>query len=74
MLPWHIPERRAVNLVEPKEEPTYVGVAAQVTKILRRYKRSIVLSIDERPIVDWIAEQIVIGKSIKHRTSTFMGQ
>src|ERR1700737_3229706 len=56
-----ISERPAVYLSQPEEKPAHIRIAAQVAKVLRCYKCSIVLGIEERMIVDWV-HLIVVGK------------
>ena len=61
MLFSNIAQRSRIDLIQPEEESRRVRVAPQVTKILSRYERTVVLSIYETPIVNWIRLHIIIS-------------
>src|SRR5205823_3748813 len=48
----------------------YVGIASQVTEVLRDYEGPIVFSVDETAIVYRITLRVVVGQTIQHSTAT----
>src|SRR5882762_4105583 len=68
MLARHIAERRLVDLIQPEEKATHVGLPAQVAEILRRYECPIVFRVDEGVVVYRVC-RVVVGQSIDNCSS-----
>src|SRR6266404_3025068 len=65
-----ITNREPIHLIQPKQKPTDVRIAAQVTGVLGKDKRPVVLGINEGSIVDRIRLQVVVRHAIENRTAT----
>ncbi len=70
MLFRHVPQRRAIDLAQPEQKAAHIRVSPQIAKVLCGYKRPVVLSVDERAIVDWVGLHVVIGQAIQHGATT----
>ena len=66
MLLGHVAQRRTADLPQPEKETTDVRVAAQVAKVLRCHKRSVVFFVDKGAIVNRISLRVVISEPIHH--------
>lgn len=61
MLPRYVAQRSTVYLAQPEQESRDVGVAPEISKVLRRNESAIVFSVYKRPVVNRVRRNTIIG-------------
>ena len=59
-----VSQRTAVNLAQPEKEAGHIRIAPQVSRVLRKNKRAIVLGVDERAVVYGVCLGVVVGQAV----------
>src|SRR5215472_4272637 len=62
-----VAQRSAVNLAQPEEQASDIGITSQITEVLRGNEGTVVFLVNKGAIIDRVCLRVVIGEPIQDR-------